>query len=154
MNICPNVSEKRAFESLELIFFENFEIFYPSSIPFDFWRDWGRIKNQFLEKHENYMIHTSSMLLKTRSVWGRITMKCLNFKTLGSQLSNARFLESFGRKFVNLHKFENFNFFKFSNFHEKSSFLENIEKILENVNLFFRGPLCFCLFFFSTLIWS
>ena len=52
MAICPNVSRKRAFESLELLIFENLKKFYPSSIPFDLWRDWGRIKNGFLEKHE------------------------------------------------------------------------------------------------------
>ena len=63
-------------------------------------------------------------------------MKCLNFKTSRSQLSNARFPESFGLKFANLHNFEILHFFqsfKISKFHEKSSFLGKKVKFLEKI---------------------
>ena len=59
-------------------------------------------KLEFLKNMKNHIIHTSSMLLKTDSMWGPIIMKCSNCKSLGSQLSNARFFESFAQKFENL----------------------------------------------------
>ena len=60
-------------------------------------------------------------------------MQFLNFKTLGSQLSNALFLESFGRKFANLHNFEKFQFFSnwwfFSKNDDFSWKFENLKKL-------------------------
>ena len=87
-------------------------------------------KMNFLKNMKNHIIQYSSMLLQTRSIWGRIIMKCLNFKTSRSQLSNARFPESFGLKFANLHKFEIFHFFsKFRNFMKNHHFLKKKSKI-------------------------
>ena len=75
MNNCPNVSGKRAFESLELIFFENSKIIYPSSILFDFWRDWGRIEDEFRLDWaliwKNPFLYASSNVIEIERCWGR-----------------------------------------------------------------------------------
>ena len=42
--IGPNDMGGSAFESLWSILLENFKIFYPASMPFDLWYNWGRFK--------------------------------------------------------------------------------------------------------------
>ena len=68
MAICPNVSGKRAFESLELIFFENLKKFILPQSPLICEGIEEGSKMDFLKNMKNHIIHTSSMLLKTDSI--------------------------------------------------------------------------------------